>query len=262
MATAVPVDDPSDPRLADFSGLRHRDDPDGPVIAEGTLVIRHLLRSPHRLRAVLVTERGLRSLATDLAAVDDPVYVAPQPLVEAVCGFHFHRGAIASADRGPPLDPATVLDRAGLVLGIEGVNDHENLGSLFRNAAAFGVGGVLLDPTCADPLYRRSVRVSMGHALRLPFARTPGWDGLGEAGYEVIALTPTAGADDLATLDADATRPRAVLVGAEGPGLSGPTLAAADRRVRIPLAPGVDSLNVATAAAIALHHLAARPGRR
>ena len=263
MPSVVPVDDPSDPRLADFAGLRHRDDPDGPIIAEGALVIRHLLRSPYRPRAVLLTERGLRTLEDDLAGVDVPVYLADQFLVEAVCGFHFHRGALASADRGAPLDPAAVLGRRPrLLLGIEGVNDHENLGSLFRNAAAFGVGGVLLDPTCADPLYRRSVRVSMGHILRLPFARVAGWEAPREAGYEVIALTPATDADDLSTVDPAATTSRAVLVGAEGPGLSGSTLAAADRRVRIPLAGEVDSLNVATAAAIALHYLAGRPDRR
>jgi tRNA G18 (ribose-2'-O)-methylase SpoU len=265
MPSVVTVDDPSDPRLADFAGLRHRDDPGGPIIAEGALVIRHLLRSPYRPRAVLLTERGLRTLEDDLAGVDVPVYLADQVLVEAVCGFHFHRGALASADRGPPLDPdpAAVLGRhARLLLGIEGVNDHENLGSLFRNAAAFGVGGVLLDPTCADPLYRRSIRVSMGHILRLPFARVAGWDALREAGYEVIALTPATDADDLSTVDPAATTSRAVLVGAEGPGLSGSTLAAAHRRVRIPLAGEVDSLNVATAAAIALHCLAGRPDRR
>lgn len=263
MAPVVPLDDPSDPRLADFAGLRHRDDPAGPIIAEGAQVIRHLLRSPYRLRAVLITERGLRTLEDDLAGVDVPVYLADQALVEAVCGFHFHRGALASADRGLPLDPAAVLGRRPrLVLGIEGVNDHENLGSLFRNAAAFGVGGVLLDPTCADPLYRRSIRVSMGHALRLPFARVAGWEALREAGYEVIALTPATDADDLSTVDPAVTTPRAVLVGAEGPGLSGATLTAADRLIRIPLAAEVDSLNVATAAAIALHHLAGRPDRR
>ncbi|MFP5318491.1 MAG: TrmH family RNA methyltransferase [Acidimicrobiia bacterium] len=264
MATPVPVDDPHDPRLADFAGLRHRDDPAGPVIAEGALVIRHLLRSPYRLRAVLVTERGQRSLADDLAALDAPVYLAPQPLVEALAGFHFHRGALASADRGEPLEAAALLARRPpLLLGVEGVNDHENLGSLFRNAAAFGVGGVVLDPTCADPLYRRSVRVSMGHVLRLPFARVAGWAGLTAGGYQVIALTPAADAEDLAAMPAAAGEgPRAVLVGAEGPGLAAPTLAAAHHRVRIPLAPEVDSLNVATAAAIALHHLARRRDRR
>ena len=224
--------------------------------------------SPYRLRAVLVTERGRRALEADLAGVEAPVYLAPQALVEAVCGFQFHRGALAAADRGDPLDPTALLGPpTPLLLGIEGVNDSENLGSLFRNAAAFGVGGVVLDPTCADPLYRRSVRVSMGHVLRVPFARLPAWSALGSAGYEVIALTPSPDGDELAGVaPPDGGRPRAVLVGAEGPGLSPAALSAADRRVRIPLAPGVDSLNVATAAAVALHHLAgpppAGPGRR
>ena len=267
MTAVIPVDDPADPRLADFAGLRRRDDSNGPVIAEGALVVRRLLASPYRMRAVLVTERGLRALAGDLAAggIGAPVYLAPQPLVEAVCGYRFHRGALASADRAAPLDPAALLAcRHSFVLGIEGVNDHENLGSLFRNAAAFGVGAVLLDPTTADPLYRRSVRVSMGHVLRLPFARVTAWAALSDAGHEVIALTPAPDADDLAGVPpvAPGGRPRAVVVGSEGRGLSAATLAAADRRVRIPLAAGVDSLNVATAAALALHHLAPGPGRR
>ncbi|MCA1691983.1 MAG: RNA methyltransferase [Actinobacteria bacterium] len=149
---------------------------------------------------------------------------------------------------------------AGLLVLVEGVNDHENLGALFRNAAAFGAGAVLLDPTCADPLYRRSIRVSMGQVLRMRFARMdwPASIGALQAlGYEVLALTPSPGAEDI---DVVGRGPKqALLVGAEGGGLSKRALAAADRRVRIPMAPGVDSLNVATAAAIALHHLA-RPG--
>ncbi|MEA2686684.1 MAG: hypothetical protein QOE93_1879 [Actinomycetota bacterium] len=267
-----PVDDPADPRVADYIGLSDAEAQgraDGGVfVAEGSLVIGHLVRSPYRVRSFLVTERGLRTLGPVLAAagagVDagTPLYLATQPMMEAIAGFHFHRGSLASADRGPLRDPDALLAGARRLLVIEGVNDHENLGALFRNAAAFGVDAVLLDPTTCDPLYRRSVRVSAGHVLRLPFARLADWPAgalgaIRAAGLDVVALTPSGSADDLRTLPPHARY--ALLVGAEGAGLSARALAAADRRVRIPMAPGVDSLNVATAAAIVLHHLAAGP---
>ncbi|HET9443395.1 MAG TPA: RNA methyltransferase [Acidimicrobiales bacterium] len=235
----------------------------GFFIAEGELVIRQLLASPYRVRSLLLTPRRLASLEAALAGagVEAPVYVAGQPVVDAISGFHLHRGALAAADRPPPGDGPALAGAADLVVVAEGVNDHENLGALFRNAAAFGAGAVLLDPTSADPLYRRSVRVSMGQVLRVPFARLPGWPGalggLRDLGFEVLALTPDPEADDLRTV---AVRPRqALLVGAEGPGLSAAALAAAGRRVRIAMAAGVDSLNVSTAAAVALHHLARNP---
>ena len=268
MPVLVPVDDPADERLADYVGLtdpdlrRRREQPGGAdggfFIAEGVVVIRHLLRSPYRVRSLLVTPRRLEALEAELEGVDAPVYVGRQQVVNAVSGFHLHRGARASAHREPLPDAGDVAGGADLVVVTEGMNDHENLGALFRNAAAFGAGGVLLDPTSADPLYRRAVRVSMGQVLRVPFTRAAPWPDaltrLRRLGFEVLALTPSADAEDVRAVD---RRPRqALLVGAEGPGLSGPALAAADRRVRIPMAAGVDSLNVATAAAIALHHLA------
>ena len=153
---------------------------------------------------------------------------------------------------------AEVVVDASRVLVLEGVNDHENVGSLFRNAAAFGVDAVVLDPTTADPLYRRATRVSLGHVLRVPFARVSegGWpavlDDLRAAGLTTVALTPSREAEPLSRLVADALPRVALLVGSEGPGLSSTALAAADRRVRIPMAAGTDSVNVATAAAIAL----------
>jgi tRNA G18 (ribose-2'-O)-methylase SpoU len=178
-----------------------------------------------------------------------------------VVGFHLNRGVLAVADRAAPPDVAALLRRARLVAVLEGVNDHENLGALFRNAAALGVDAVLLGPRCSDPLYRRSVRVSMGHVLRVPFAELPGsWpaslDIVRAAGLRVAALTPAAEAQPLATA-ALAGQRVAVLLGAEGPGLTAEALAAADLRVRIPMATGVDSLNVATAAAVAFHALGA-----
>lgn len=268
VAVIVPIDDPADERVADFVGLN---DPDlrrlreqsggtegGFFVAEGDLVIRQLLRSAYRVRALLLTPLRLAALTSELAGVDAPVYVAPPTVVNAVSGFHLHRGALASADRRPLPAVADVARGADLLVVTEAVNDHENLGSLFRNAAAFGVGGVVLDPTSSDPLYRRSVRVSMGHVLRLPFTVAERWPAavaeLQALGFEVLALTPAAGADDVRSVP---RRPRqAVVVGAEGPGLSAAALAAADRSVRIAMAPGVDSLNLAAATAVALHHLA------
>ncbi len=237
-------------------GLGHQ----GFFVVEGPLVVRRLVHSGYRVRALLVTERGLRSLEAELGAVDAPAYLATQTVVDAIGGFNFHRGVLASADRRPLPELTALAGVTDLAMMIEGVNDHENLGALFRNAAAFGVGGVVLDPTTADPLYRRSTRVSVGHVLSLPYARAREWPGaiteLQDLGFEVLALTPSADADDVQNV---AVRPhQAVLVGAEGPGLSPRALAGADRRIRITMAPGVDSLNVATAAAVVLHHLASR----
>jgi tRNA G18 (ribose-2'-O)-methylase SpoU len=259
-----PIDDPADPRVADFFALN---DPDrrraverdaGLFVAEGALVIRQLLQSPYRVRAVLAAPQGLAALDDVLDAVQAPVYTVSQALMTSIAGFNFHRGVLASAERRPHPDVEQVVAGAGLVVMAEGVTDNENLGALFRNAAAFGVAGVVLDATSADPLYRRSVRVSMGQVLRLPFTRVPDSAGavrrLQDLGLEVLALTPAADADDIRTVRAGGRR--VLLVGAEGPGLTPGALAAADRRVRIAMRAGVDSLNVATAAAVALHHLA------
>lgn len=259
------VDDPSDPRVADYVGLSdveaRRRIERTIVVAEGPKVIGQLVRSPYPVRSFLVTERGLRAIQPLVAEAGAPVYLASPAVMAAVTGFDFHRGALATADRVPLPAPSELAARSRRLLVVEGVNDQENLGALFRNAAAFAVDAVLLDPTAADPLYRRSVRVSSGHALRIPFSRVPGaaWPvaaigALRASGFEVVALTPSATAEDLRRLVPG--RRWALLVGAEGGGLSAPALAAADRRARIAMAPGVDSLNVATAAAVALHHLA------
>ncbi|HEV3400996.1 MAG TPA: RNA methyltransferase [Acidimicrobiales bacterium] len=263
---SLPIDDPADERVADFVRLN---DPEarrrlegtaggGYFIAEGPAVVRHLLRSPYRLRSVLVTDRGLRALGPELASVGAPVHRVSQAVMDAICGFHFHRGVLAAADRRPlPSLSEVAADARSLVL-VEGVNDNENLGSIFRNAAALGVDGVVLDPTAADPLYRRTVRVSMGHVLRVPFTRVTDWPAalawLRAIGFELLALTPAADAQDVRTVEG--RHHQALLVGSEGAGLSPTALAAADRRVRVAMAPGVDSLNVATAVAIVLHQLA------
>jgi tRNA G18 (ribose-2'-O)-methylase SpoU len=263
----ITVDDPGDPRLRDYVGLtdaelrRRVEQEHGMFIAEGELVIRQLVASPYPVRSVLVTPPRFDRLRDVLAPLDAPVYVAGREVMETVAGFAIHRGAVASAARLPHPEPLALLRAARTVAVLEGLNDHENIGALFRNAAALGVDAVLLSPTCADPLYRRSVRVSMGCVLRVPFATISPWPAaladIAREGFDVAALTPAADADPVSALDGAGRV--AVLLGAERHGLSDAALAAASRRVRIPIRPGVDSLNVATAAAIAFHRLDARP---
>lgn len=264
---AIEIESADDPRIEDFRDLTdaelrlRRDNPT--FIAEGLLVIRQLLASRYPVRSLLLTPAKRERLASDLDTLDPdvPVYVAQPDVVNAIAGFHVHRGALAAGTRTPPQDPVELLAGANLVVILEGINDHENLGSLFRNAAAFGADAVLLCPRCADPLYRRSVRVSLGHVLHLPYARLDPWpealEAVGSAGLRIIALTPDRGAVPLDEVVAgDTPTPTAILVGAEGPGLSREASAVAGLQVRIPIVPEVDSLNVATAAAIALHRLA------
>jgi tRNA G18 (ribose-2'-O)-methylase SpoU len=227
------------------------------VIAEGVIVVRRLLDSPYLPRAVFGVPEKVSQLATDVAV---PCYTGSPELMAQVVGFHLNRGVLATADRAPVPRASELIARSHHLAVLEGINDHENLGGLFRNAAAFGVDAVLLGPHCADPLYRRSVRVSMGHVLQVPFVTLGCWtaegcwtgdlDALRAAGFRVAALTPAADAVPLPEAGLDTGRV-AWLLGAEGPGLSAEALAAADVAVRIPMAPGVDSLNVATAAAIA-----------
>ncbi|MBV9953157.1 MAG: RNA methyltransferase [Acidimicrobiia bacterium] len=251
------ITDPADPRIADFVGLtdvelRRRTEAErGCFIIEGPLAIERLVESTYVPRAFLFTPRLYERLGPLAEATGTSVYVADEPVLAATVGFDLHRGAVASAERPKPIDADDLASTARSVLVVEGVNDHENLGSLFRNAAAFGVDAVLLDPTCADPLYRRCVRVSMGHVMRIPFAVAHEWP-RSDLDHTVVALTPADGATPIA--DVPAPDRLALLVGAEGPGLSDAALDAADVRVRIPMAPGADSLNVATAAAVALHH--------
>ena len=227
-------------------------------VVEGTFALDALLASDYRIRTVLVAERKADEVRARVGS-RAPVVVRPEDEVAGIAGFAFHRGVLASADRRPVPEPAELLAGARLVAVVEGLGDHENLGALFRNAAAFGVDAVLLDPTTADPLYRRSVRVSLGHVLRVPWARLPSLPGglavVREHGLAPVALTPAADAEPIDALGRDPGRV-ALLLGAEGSGLSPATLGAADRRVRIPMAAGMDSLNVATAAAIAFHRLA------
>src|SRR5262245_23385824 len=236
----IQVTEPADPRLADFRDLTRADRrPDRPggkglVIAEGVVVVRRLLASRYPPRALLGIRRRIEELDADLAAVDVPAYVTSAEVMAEVVGFHLNRGVLAVADRAPATPLDAVVRDVRLLAVLEGVGDHENLGALFRNAAAFGVGGVLLGPGCADPLYRRSVRVSMGHVLAVPFARLEPWPGglkwLRDQGFRVLALTP-AGPQTPARAGADRV---AVLLGSEGPGLTAEAIDLADAAVRIP----------------------------
>ena len=257
----VEVSTPDDPRLDDFRNLTDADvrpDRRGIVIAEGVNVVQRLVSSPYPVRAVFGVPDRIEALRADLEPLEVDVFAADKWLLSDVVGFRVTRGVLASADRLAAPDVTALLARARHVAVLEALNDFENLGALFRNAAAFGVDAVLLDPQCADPLYRRSVRVSMGHVLRVPFAVLPGaWPAslaaVRDAGFTIVAMTPQPAATALRDLDMP---PRwAVLLGAEGPGLSAAALAAADARARIPMASGVDSLNVATAAAVAFAQL-------
>jgi len=260
----VEVRDVDDPRLAEFRDLtvadRRPDRPGGRglVIAEGVTVVRRLLDSPYPPRALFGVRAKVSELAADIAA---PCYAGSAELMAQVVGFHLNRGVLATADRAPVPSVSELIARSHHLVVLEGVNDHENLGALFRNAAALGVDAALLGPGCADPLYRRSVRVSMGHVLRVPFAPLRPWpaglEALRAAGFRVAALTPAVDAVPLTQAGLGTGR-LAWLLGAEGPGLSPEALAAADLTVRIPMAPGVDSLNIATAAAIAFASARAR----
>ncbi len=260
----VDIDDPADPRLDDFRDLnsvdRRPDLPTGKglVIAEGVLVVQRLLASRFRPRALLGTDRRLAELRADLAGVGAPYYRVDAEVMADVVGFHLNRGVLASASRAAELTVAQVIENAATVAVLEGVNDHENLGSIFRNAAGLGVGAVIFGSGCADPLYRRAVRVSMGHALLVPFARAAQWPGeldqLRDNGFHLVAMTPDPAAHTLAEAIGQLTGLRiAILVGAEGPGLAEHTMRACDVRARIPMSRGTDSLNVATAAALAFY---------
>jgi tRNA G18 (ribose-2'-O)-methylase SpoU len=257
-----PVTDPDDERLADYRALtdvelRTRWElPHGLFIAEGELVLRRALRAGYRPRSFLLDEKRAGQLA-DLTGA--PVYTASQQVLQRTTGFHVHRGVLGSFHRRPVPPAADVLGTARRVAVCEDVNNHTNLGAIFRAAAALGIDGVLLSPSCADPLYRRSVRVSMGEVFAVPYATLDAWpralEEVRAAGFALLALTPADGAVPIQRLDAALRDRPAVLLGAEGPGLSAAALAACDLRVAIPMRRGVDSLNVAAAAAVAFWEL-------
>jgi tRNA G18 (ribose-2'-O)-methylase SpoU len=253
------IDDPADARLADYRELRdpsarRRIEGDEMFIAEGPTSIERLLDSGHRLRSVLLTPEKFQRMRELLEPIDAPVYCVERAVLRDIVGFDLHRGAIAAADRRRPPTLDDVLASTDRIGVLEGLNDPENLGAIARSARAFGVGALVLDPTCIDPYTRRTVRVSMGEILFLPAHRVdraewpgPTFDRLHAAGFETWAMTPGSSASDI--WDVQVGERLAVVLGAEGPGLDAATIAAANRRVRLPIDPDVDSLNVGAAAA-------------
>jgi len=243
-------------RLTDVA-LRRVSEPEGGLyIAESTKVIERALRAGHVPRSVLMTDRWLPDVEPLVADHDGEIFVGDAALLETLTGYHLHRGALAAMHRPELPSVASVLQGARRVVVLEDVVDHTNVGAIFRAVAGLGADAVLITPRCADPLYRRSVRVSMGTVLQVPWTRLPEWPSgtalLREAGFEVAALALS---DDAVTLDAYAAAPPdrvALLLGTEGDGLSRAALEAADTVVTIPMLHGVDSLNVAAASAVAL----------
>jgi tRNA G18 (ribose-2'-O)-methylase SpoU len=266
MSNIETVEDPEDPRLTDYREIRdvERRRRSGTFIAEGRQVVRRLLDAGrYRARSALVTPPALDALGAALAAAEVPTYLVRQEIVKAIVGIEFHHGCLAVGERGAEQTAEAVLAgaRGGCVIVLEDLGDASNVGAIFRNALAFAAGAVWLSPGTADPLYRKAIRVSAGAAVALPFARLADWprdlERLRDAGYTLLALTPRAEAVDISALGTTCPRPPrvALLLGTEGRGLSAGALAAADLQVRIPMAPEMDSLNVATAGAVALHWL-------
>ncbi len=261
------VADVFDARLADYRMPRDADHRAlGIFVVEGRFAVRQLLGSPSprfATRSVLTTEStlaGLRDLL-ESGPASIPVLVASHEVIRAVVGFKFHRGCLAVGERGRPVPPATLIEPRGprTLVALERLVDPENVGAVFRNAMAFAVHGVLLSPGCGDPLARKAIRASAGGTLRVPFAVVDDWPhglrGLGSEGYELIALAPTATAELEGLASHRMPERRALLLGGEGYGLSPGSLALASTALRIAMAPGVDSLNVATASGIVLHRL-------
>jgi tRNA G18 (ribose-2'-O)-methylase SpoU len=261
------VTDPADPRLVDYTDLtdvqlrRRREPAEGLFIAEGEKVIRRALDAGYRMRSMLLTPKWLDHMADVIAATVAPVHVVEPDLAEQVTGYHVHRGALASMERKPLPGAAELLAGARRVAVFEDIVDHANIGAAFRNAAGLGVDAVLLTPRCADPLYRRSVKVSMGTVFQVPWTRLESWpqdiDTIRSAGFAVAALCLSDQAISLDELAARNDERLALVFGTEGDGLARRTLAAVDDHVRIPMDAGVDSLNVAAASAVVFY--ATRP---
>lgn len=262
----IELSDPGDRRFDDYRSLndqtfRRRYEGEEIFMVEGYVAIDRLIESGHRVRSVLLAPSrvGRFTHGELLASQNVPVFVADREVMAAVVGFDLHRGVIACAERRPAATVTELVSTARRLAVLEGLNDNENLGAIARAAKAFGIDGLLLDPACTDPYSRRTVRVSMGEVLTLPIARaTAGnWPSalvaVGATGFERWAMTPSSDAENL--WDLDVPDRVAVMLGAEGPGLTGQALAEADRCVRIPIRAEVDSLNVGQAAAIAFSAL-------
>ena len=271
MARLVEVHDPGDPRLADYRDLRdvelrkHLEADRGLFLAEGEKVVRRGVEAGFAPRSFLMAPRWLDGLADVLASSDAPCYVVSEALAEQVTGFHVHRGALASLHRRPLPPVDDVLEGARSVLVLEDLVDHTNVGAVFRSGAALGFDAVLLAPRCADPLYRRSIKVGMGAVFTTPWTRLPDWydalPDLSARGFTTVALTLAP--DSLRIERAVAGVDRLALVlGSEGHGLSTRWEQTADRRAIIPMAAGIDSLNVAAASAVACYVAAHREPHR
>lgn len=272
------VVDADDPRVDDYRsltdiGLRRRREPfEGLFMAESHQVIARAVAAGYPVRSVLTTPRWRSTLeemfddpALGTGLHNAPVFVAEPDVVAQITGYRVHRGALAAMTRLVLPTVGDVLDGASRLVILEGIVDHTNVGAVFRSAAGLGFDAVLVDPTCADPLYRRSVRVSMGAVFSLPWTRLDPWPsaliGLAEGGWDVVALTPRPTAEPLAAVAAQPPARLALLLGSEGSGLSDAAIRSVTRHVQIPMAPGVDSLNVAAAVAVACYALgdASRP---
>lgn len=264
MPNIVPIDDPDDPRVAAYRDVRERDlvGRKGLFVAEGEVVLNVLLggRARHKPLSLLVAAKRTEAVAGLLARVPEgvPVYVAAQPVIDAITGFHIHRGILAIGERTalPQAEELIAsLGRRALVVVLSAIANHDNMGGICRNAAAFGADAVLIDAECCDPFYRKAIRVSVGAALMLPFARVVSADAaidlLAARGFDILALSPSG---NVALGDAVRTDRVAAIFGAEGPGLPQAVIDRA-RAVRIAMEEGMDSLNVATASGIVLHHL-------
>jgi tRNA G18 (ribose-2'-O)-methylase SpoU len=278
----IEITDPGDERVRDYFALtdvalRTKVEPErGLYLAESEKVIRRALAAGHRPRSFLMAERWLTDLADLVERVESegvPVFVAQAKVIESMTGFHLHRGALASMHRPPLIAPTVLLQNALLhndfqqkasrVVILEDIVDHTNVGAVFRSAAALGVDAVLISPRCADPLYRRAVRVSMGTVFQVPWTRIDPWPGglkvLRDNGFTVAAFALTDDATSLDDLASDQPERLALIFGTEGDGLSRRAVEGADLVVKIPMAGGVDSLNVAAASAVALWALRAPP---
>jgi tRNA G18 (ribose-2'-O)-methylase SpoU len=261
----VPVTDLSDQGLADYSrltdvSLRRVSEPAGGLyIAESSKVIQRALAAGHQPRSVLLQEKWLPEMEPILADFDGPIYVGESALLEKLTGYHMHRGALAAMHRPPLRSVPEVVDGARRIVVLEDIVDHTNVGAIFRSVAGLGADAVLITPRCADPLYRRSVRVSMGSVLQVPWTRLPDWpegaDVLKQLGFHLAALALDDKAVELDEFVASAPERVALLLGTEGDGLSHDALRHADTTVTIPMLHGVDSLNVASASAVALYAL-------
>jgi tRNA G18 (ribose-2'-O)-methylase SpoU len=272
MADLIAIDDPEDPRLRDYTDLtdvelrRKREPAEGLFIAEGEKVIRRARQAGYEMRSMLLSAKWFDVMRDVIEEVAAPVYAVSPALAERVTGYHVHRGALASMQRMPLPTCGQLLEVALLGLQesagqriaiFEGFVDHANLGAAFRSAAALEIKAILLSPDCADPLYRRAIKVSMGSVFSVPYARFEEWPGgldvVHDTGYTLLAMTPDEKATPLDELSPDRFAMSAIMLGSEGHGLSPHALRAADEWVRIPMAAGIDSLNVAAASAVAFY---------